>query len=93
MSNAVELVESAFPLVNDFAGFASRIFGLKLFSAAGARVNVSATDEFLKNEIVKIKAAALDTLALMLETEPFQIFTNAVNICLASASLVMVFDA
>ena len=88
-----ESLRAAFALVNDFAGFAHGVFGLQLLAAAGAGVYEALGGELVEDFLEKIKVAALDAFAVELEAEPGEIFADAVDVFLAGAALVVVFDA
>ena len=80
-------------LVNDFAGFAARVFGDELLSAAGAGIDESLFVELFKDALEKVKVIALNAFAVVAETEPGEVFVNAVDVFLAGATLVVVLDA
>ena len=84
---------SAFPLVNYFAGFASRIFGQELLSTAVAGVHEPSFGKVLQDSLVDFAAVALDAFAIVGKTEPGEVFADAVDVFLAGATLVVVFDA
>ena len=86
-------MRTAFALVNDFAGFAYGIFGLQLLAAAGAGVHKPLSGEFVEDFLEKVKVRTLNALAVVLESEPGEIFADAVDIFLAGAALIVVFDA
>ena len=87
------LSSKTFPLVNDFAGFTHGVFGEELFAAAGAGVHEAFFGEFVENFLEKVKMTALDAFAVVFETEPGQVFADAVDVFLAGSALVVVFDA
>ena len=64
---AGEGLRAAFSLIDDFAGFAARIFGEELLAATGARVDESLGDELFEDLLEKVKMTALDALAVVLE--------------------------
>ena len=80
-------------LVNDFAGFAYGVFGLQLLAAAGAGVHNPLGSKLVEDLLEKIKVRTLDTFAVLLETEPGEIFADSVNIFFAGTALVVVLDA
>ena len=86
-------MRTAFALVNDFAGFAYGIFGLQLLAAAGAGVHKPLSGEFVEDFLEKVKVRTLNAFAVVLESEPGEIFADAVDIFLAGAALIVVFDA
>jgi hypothetical protein len=86
-------LRAALALVNDFAGFAYGVFGLQLLTAASARVYEALGGELVENLLEKVKVRTLDAFAVVLETEPGEIFADAVNIFFAGTALVVVFDA
>lgn len=88
-----EYLSAAFALVNDFAGFAHGVFGLQLLAAAGAGVHEALGGELVEDFLEKIKVVALDAFAVELEAEPGEVFADAVDVFLAGAALVVVFDA
>ena len=51
---AGEGLRAAFSLIDDFAGFAARIFGEELLAAAGARVDESLGDELFEDLLEKV---------------------------------------
>ena len=90
---AVHCMRTAFALVNDFAGFAYGIFGLQLLATAGAGVHKPLSGKLVEDFLEKVKVRTLNAFAVVLESEPGEIFADAVDIFLAGAALVVVFDA
>ena len=84
---------SALALINNFAGFTYGVFGLQLLAAASAGVHESFSGKLVENLLEKVKVAALDAFAVVAEAEPGQVFADAVDVFLAGAALVVVFDA
>ena len=64
---AGELLCAAFPLINDFPGFAARIFGEELLAAAGAGVDEPFCGELFGDLLEKIEMRTLDALAVIAE--------------------------
>ena len=60
----------AFSLINDFTGFALRIFGEELLAAAIARINERFVDKFLESGFVDRSAGTLYALGIVLEPKP-----------------------
>ena len=83
----------AFSLINDFSGFALRVFGEKLLAAAIARINERFCNKFLEGGFVDRSAGTLYALGIVLESKPGQIFPNACDIGGTRTALVMVFDS
>ena len=52
---AGEVLRAALALVNDFAGFADRVFGLQLLAAAGAGVYEVLGDELVEDFLEKFE--------------------------------------
>ena len=90
---AVHCMRTAFALVNDFAGFAYGIFGLQLLAAAGAGVHKPLSGELVEDFLEKNEMRTLNAFAVVMESEPGEVFADAVDVFLAGAALVMVFDS
>ena len=85
-------LRAALALVNDFAGFAARVFGDELLSAAGAGIDEPLLVELFEDALEKVKVAALNTFAVVAKTQPGEVLVNAVDVFLTGATLVVVLD-
>ena len=65
----------------------------ELLAAAGAGVNKSKSVQFFEDALVEIESCALDAFAVVLESEPGEVFVDAVDVFLSGATLVVVLDA
>lgn len=87
------MTQETLPAINDFAGLALGVFCFQLLAAAVARVHESPFLQAFERGFVEGCSRALDTLGIPPESEPFQVFVNAVDVFGAGASLVVVLDA
>ena len=90
---AGEVLRAALALVNDFAGFADRVFGLQLLAAAGAGVYESLGGELVEDFLENFEVCALDAFAVVFKAEPGEVFADTVDIFFAGAALVVVLEA